>query len=125
MVLMLGSKEAHTINNSGTYDTYKDLCLIEKERKKKLLKGIQSANCLNAWFSEKKEDCTTITPTIQENAIKKTSDRRLGVPFKFKVFKDYVYFYGLIKDLLVRLKLNTSQKVILCSETTLQHTSLQ
>ena len=51
---MLGSKEAHTINNSGTYDTYKDLCLSEKERKKKLLKSIQSANCLNAWFSEKK-----------------------------------------------------------------------
>ena len=24
-VLMLGSNEAHTINNSGTYDTYEDL----------------------------------------------------------------------------------------------------
>ena len=31
-VLMLGSKEIGTINNSDTYDTYKDLYLSEKER---------------------------------------------------------------------------------------------
>ena len=51
---MLGSDEAHTINNSGTYYTYEDFYLIEKERKEKLLKEIQSANCLKAWFSGKK-----------------------------------------------------------------------
>ena len=47
-VLMLGAKEIDTINNSDIYDTYKDLDLSEKEREKKLLQGIQSANGLNA-----------------------------------------------------------------------------
>ena len=70
-----------------------------------------------------KKHCTTITLTIQENAIKKTFDKRIGVPFKFKIFKHQLYFYGLMKDLLVRLKLNSSQKLI--CETALQHISLQ
>ena len=39
-VLILGSKDI--------YDTYKDLCLSEKEREEKLLQGIQSGNGLNA-----------------------------------------------------------------------------
>ena len=47
-VLMLGAKEIDTINNSDIYDTYKDLDLSEKEREKKLLQGIQSANGLKA-----------------------------------------------------------------------------
>ena len=45
---MLGAKEIDTINNSDIYDTYKDLDLSEKEREKKLLQGIQSANGLKA-----------------------------------------------------------------------------
>ena len=36
-VLMLGSKDIDTINNSDFYDTYKDLYLSEKEREEKLL----------------------------------------------------------------------------------------
>ena len=47
-VLMLGAKEIDTINNSDIYGTYKDLDLSEKEREKKLLQGIQSANGLKA-----------------------------------------------------------------------------
>ena len=47
-VLMLGAKDIDTINNSDIYDTYKDLDLSEKEREKKLLQGIQSANGLKA-----------------------------------------------------------------------------
>ena len=47
-VLMLRSKDIDTINNSDVYDTYKDLYLSEKERKEKLLQGIQSANGLKA-----------------------------------------------------------------------------
>ena len=43
-VLMLGSKDIDTINRSDIYDTYKDLCLREKEREEKLLQDIQSAN---------------------------------------------------------------------------------
>ena len=33
MVLLLGSKEIDTINNSDIYDTYKDLYLSNKERR--------------------------------------------------------------------------------------------
>ena len=40
-VLILGSKEIDTINNSDIYDTYKALYLSEKEREKKLLQSIQ------------------------------------------------------------------------------------
>ena len=40
-VLMLGSKEIDTINNSNIYDTYKDLYLSKKEGEEKLLQGIQ------------------------------------------------------------------------------------
>ena len=41
---MLGSKKIDTINNTGIYDTYKDLYLCKKECKKKLLHGMQSKN---------------------------------------------------------------------------------
>ena len=37
MVLMLGSKDIDTINNSDIYDTYKNLYLSEKEHEEKLL----------------------------------------------------------------------------------------
>ena len=47
-VLMLGSKDIDTINNSDIYDIYRDLYLSEKEREGKLLQGIQSANGLKA-----------------------------------------------------------------------------
>ena len=39
-VLILGSKEIDTINNSNIYDTYKDLYLSKKEREEKLPQGI-------------------------------------------------------------------------------------
>ena len=41
-VLLLGSKEIYTINNSDIYDTYKDLYLSKKECEERLLQGIQS-----------------------------------------------------------------------------------
>ena len=59
-VLMLGSKEIDTINNSDIYDTYKDLHLSEKEGEEKLLRGIQSANGLKAWLGAKKADGTAL-----------------------------------------------------------------
>lgn len=46
--LTLDSKETETINNTGIYDTYKDLCLREKEREEKLPQGMQSANGLKS-----------------------------------------------------------------------------
>ena len=53
-VIMFGSKDIDTINNSDIYDTYKDLYLSEKERKEKLLQGIQSANGLKARMDAKR-----------------------------------------------------------------------
>ena len=52
-VLMLGSKNIDTINNSDVYDTYKDLYLSEKELGKKLLQGIQTANSLKTRVVQK------------------------------------------------------------------------
>ena len=39
-VLVLGSTEIDTVNQSYIYDTYKDLYLTKKEREEKLLQGI-------------------------------------------------------------------------------------
>ena len=39
-VLILGSKEIDTVNQSYIYDTYKDLYLSKQEREEKLLQGI-------------------------------------------------------------------------------------
>ena len=47
-VLMLGSKDIVTINNSDVYDTYKDLYLNKREPEEKLLQGIQPLNGLKA-----------------------------------------------------------------------------
>ena len=63
----------------------------------------------------KKSDGTELTVTTQENAIKKTFDKRFAVPLDFDFFKHPVYPYGLKEDLIVRLELNSSEKVILCT----------
>ena len=86
-VLMLGSKDIDTINNSDIYDRYKDLYLSKKEREEKLLQYIQSANGLKALVGAKKVDGTTLTVTTQENAIKKTFDKRFAIPLDFDIFK--------------------------------------
>ena len=112
---MLGSKDIDAINNSDIYDTYKDLYLSKKEREEKLLQGIQSANGLKASVGAKKADGTALTITTQENAIKKTFDKRFAIPLDFDFFKHPVYPYGLKEDLIVRLEFNTSEKVVLCT----------
>ena len=101
---MLGSKEIDTINNSDIYDTYKDLYLSEKEREKKLLQDIQLVNGLKAQVGTKKADATAMT----------TLDNRFITPLDFDFFKHPVYQYRLKEDLIVRLELNSSEKVILC-----------
>ena len=71
---------------------------------------------LRAHVSGKKADGTALTMTTQENVIKKTFDKRLSIPLDFDIFKHPVYPYGLDKeDLLVRLELNSAEKVILCA----------
>ena len=63
----------------------------------------------------KKPDGTALTMTTKENAIKKTFDKRFSIPLDFDFFKHPVYPYGLKEDLIVRLELNSSEKVILCT----------
>ena len=86
-MLMLGSKGIDTINNSDIYITYKDLYLSEKECEEKLLQGIQSPNGLKAPVGAKKADGKPLTVTTQENAIKKTVDKRFAIPLDFDFFK--------------------------------------
>ena len=118
-VLMLGSTDIDTINNSDIYDTYKDHYLSEKEREEKLLQGIQSANGLKAPLGGKKADGTALAMTTQENAVKKTFDKRFAIPLDFDFFKHPVYSHGLKERLIVRLELNSFEKVILCTGDTL------
>ena len=92
---MLGSKDIDTINSSDIYDTYKDLYLSKKEREEKLLQGIQSANGLKAWVQAKRTDCTAVTVTTKENAVKKTFGERFALPLDFDFFKYPLYHYGL------------------------------
>ena len=93
-VLMLGSKDINMIDNPDIYDTYKDLYLSEKEREEKILLGIQSTNGLKARLGGKKSVCTALTLTTQENAIKKTFDKRFSIPLDFDSFKHPVHPYG-------------------------------
>ena len=89
--------------------------MSKKEREEKLLQGIQSANGLKARLDPKNADGTALIVTTQENAIKKTFDKRFAIPLDFDFFKHPVYPYGLKEDLIVRLELNSSEKVILCT----------
>ena len=56
--------------------------------------------------------------TTQENAIKKTFDKRFAIPLDLNFFKHPVYPYGLKEDLIVRLEFNFSEKVIFCTGNT-------
>ena len=114
-VLMPGSKDIDTINNSDIYDMYKDLYLSKKEHEEKLLQDIQSVNGLKARVGAKKADGTALAVTTQENMIKKTFDKRFAIPLDFKFFKHPLYPYRLKEDFIVRLELNSSEKVILCT----------
>ena len=42
-------------------------------------------------------------------------DKRFSIPLDFDFFKHPVYPYGLKEDLIIRLDLNSSEKVILCT----------
>ena len=63
----------------------------------------------------KKADGTALTITTQENVIKKTLDKRFAIPLDFDFFSHPVYPYRLRKDLIVRLELNSEEKVISCT----------
>ena len=73
-VLKLGSDDIETMDNSNVYDTYS-----EKEREERLLQCIQSVKRLKACVGAKEADAIT----NQENAIKKTFDKRFSKPSGF------------------------------------------
>ena len=70
---------------------------------------MQPANVLKAQVGAKKSDGKALTVITQENAIYQTFDKR------FDFFKHPVYPYRLKEDLIVRIELNSSEKVILCT----------
>ena len=118
-VPMLGSKDADTINNPDVYGTNKDLYLSKKKREEKLFQGIQPASGLKARMGAKKADGMAGAVTNQENAIKKKFNKRFAILLDFDLFKHPVHLYGLKEDLTVRLELNFSENVILCTGDTL------
>ena len=87
--------------------------MSEKEREEKLLQVIQSVNGLKAWIGSKKADDIV---TTQENAIKKTFDKRFVILLDFDIFRHPVYPYDLKENLNVRLELNSSEKVFYALE---------
>ena len=101
--LILGSEAIDTINNSDIYDTCKDPFLSKKEREEKLLQDIQSANDLKARVGAKKADGMALIVTIQENAIKKTLDKRFAIPLDFDFFRHPMYPYVLKEHLFIRI----------------------
>ena len=114
-LFMLGSEEIGTINNSDIYDTYKDLYLSKKEHEGRLFQGIQPANGLKTRLGGKKADGTAVKLTTLENAIKKTFDKRFAILLDFEFFRHLIYPYGLKERLIVRVELNSAEKVILCT----------
>ena len=71
---------------------------------------MQSANDLKACAGAKKGNGTALTVITKENAIENT----FVIPFDFDFFKNLAYPYRLKENLIVKLELNSSEKVILC-----------
>ena len=63
----------------------------------------------------KKTDGTALALTTQENAIKKTLNKRFVIPLDFDFFKHLVYIYGLEQRLFIRIELNSAKNVLLCT----------
>ena len=61
--------------------------------------------------------------TTKENTIEK--GKRFAIPFNFEFFKYSAYPYVLKEDLIVRLELNSSEKVICVVEMPQQQTNFQ
>ena len=76
---------------------------------------MQPANGFKASVDAKKADDTALTVTTQEIAIKKTFAKRFEIRLDFDFFKHPIDPYGLKQNLIVRLELNSSKKLILCT----------
>ena len=72
-----------------------------------------------------KADGTALVVTIQEHVIRKTFDKRFAIPLDFDFFRHSLYPYGFKERLIVRLELNSTEKLILCTGDTNATTSFQ
>ena len=70
---------------------------------------------MKARLGAKKADGTALTATTQENAIKKTLDKRFTIPLYLVFSKHLVYPYGLKERLFIRIELNSAEKVLFCT----------
>ena len=61
----------------------------------------------------------------RESAIKNAFGKSFGIPLDLDFFKHPVYPYGYKEDVIVRLELNSSEKVFYALEMPLQRTSSQ
>ena len=97
---MPGSKEINKINNSDCYDTYRNLygAWVKRSVKRSCVK-----------------DGAAMKVSIKENAIKRTFGKRLTFFLDCDFFTHPVYLYRFREDLIVKIELNYSEKVILCS----------
>ena len=53
--------------------------------------------------------------TTQENAIKKTLDKRFAIPLDFDFFQHPVYPYGLEQSPFIRIELNSAKNALFCT----------
>ena len=88
---------------------------MKKKREREVLQGIQQENGSKDRNEAKNTDGMAITVSTKENAIKKAIGKKFAIPLNFDFFKNLVYSYGPREDLIVRLELNSSEMVILCS----------
>ena len=65
------------------------------------LQDIQPENGLKARLGAKKADGTDLTLSTVENVVKKTLNKRFGIPLNFEYFKQLVSLYYLDENLIV------------------------
>ena len=63
----------------------------------------------------KKAEGMALTLATQENAIKKTLDKRCAISLDFDFSKHPVYSYGLEQRLFIRIELNSAKNILLCT----------
>ena len=97
------------------------LYLSEKERKERLLQGIQPTIRLKVRLRAKKSDGMALTWTTQENVIRKTYDKRFAITLDFDFFKHPVYPYSLKEELTITTELNSAKEMIPYTKVTSIH----
>lgn len=88
---------------------------MKKKREQEVLQSIQQRNGSKDRTEAKNAHGMAITISTKENTIKKTIGKKFAIVLNFDFCKNLAYPYGPREDLIVRLQLNSSEMVILCS----------